>query len=88
VGLAPTGKRRLFTAHATCRLIQCNKISSSLDDLAITSRRSAACCASTAARPPTPTRPRALRRVGASLTEDAARSTVERAVCAKEGALW
>ena len=35
---------------ATCKLIQCNKISSSLDDLATTSRRSAACCASTAAR--------------------------------------
>jgi hypothetical protein len=25
VGLTPTGKRRLFTAHATCRLTQCSE---------------------------------------------------------------
>jgi hypothetical protein len=25
VGLAPTGKRRLFTAHANCGLLRCSK---------------------------------------------------------------
>jgi hypothetical protein len=52
-------------------------------------RRLAACCASTAARPRTPTTTTgALRRLGACLTDDAARSAVERAVCTEEGALW
>ena len=52
-------------------------------------RRSAACCASTAARSRTPTTTTgALRRLGACLTDDAARRAVERAVGTEEGALW
>jgi hypothetical protein len=54
--------------------------------LPTTVRRLAACCASTAARPPTPTTTTgALRRLGACLTDDAARSAVERAVRTEEG---
>ena len=49
--------------------------------------RLAACCASTAARPRTPTTTGALRRLGACLTDDAAKRAVERAVGTEEGAL-